>query len=263
MNFLANTMNNMSTEDKAKLGRTGSKLSADGSHLVSIKEFFIGNYDGSPNVQIKFEAADGKSVEWVGNLTTEVNVDDKTGKPVKEVYRLEGKPLVNPQKGDRCDNEATLGKIQNLCKLLGTTVEEAAAAATDAPAKSFGKDISAPTFYTLIGKQLTIVTSFELSLDKDNKRVWKNQVVSMTHMFNATGLSQLEVDTGITEGKALISAIKLAKAPKEQYTDIGYGIKYKDQKSPICLQELKLLGQAGVAPKAEAAVDVNEDEEPF
>ena len=261
-NFLANIMSNLSEQDKAKLGTGGgTKINSAGSHLVTISEFFVGEYDGKPNVSIKFESADGKSVEWTGNLTSEVQYKD--GAPTRQSYTYQGQPLVNPAEKAPCDNTQTLGKIQNLCKLLGTTIEEASAACVMETVTSFGKQIQAPVYKSLIGKSLTIVTSTQVSVDKKTNKAWRNQVVSMNHLFNADGLSLAEIAAGKTVGTAIDAAVALANRPAEQYADIGYHIKHSDQSNKIAIQELKLVAGTGKEPVANDQTAASEDEDIF
>ena len=257
LNFLARTMSVMSTESKDKLGTVGTKVNTPGAHAVTIDNFFIGEYDGKPNVQIAF-SENGKLVEWIGNLVTQVNYKD--GAPTKKSYTYGGEPLINPAEKAPCDNTQTLGRVKTLFALLGTTIEAESAKAVTQTVKSFGKELEADVYVSMIGKSLTIVTSTELSAN-DKGTPWHNQSVSMDNIFTAAGLSKLESDTGVTEGKALAAAVAVAAEPQAQFADIGYRIKYKDQSDKKCSQELKVLQMGNTIPKP--VVSEEDDGEDF
>jgi hypothetical protein len=64
----------MSDEDKAKLGRSGSKINTAGAHLVTIVEAYeIDNQ----RFCLKLEDAEGKTVDWTGFFKMKVGKDDK------------------------------------------------------------------------------------------------------------------------------------------------------------------------------------------
>ena len=252
MSFINRTMANMSDTEKNKLGTVGTKINTDGSHLVTIVSAYEGAYEGKPNFNVTFEDVNGKQVEWTAYLTKEVGKDDKGVVKAGE-YSVNGVKTQLNNEGDTYDNLKALGEVTNLWKSAGLEADNFGAGTAQGVVKAFGKDITAEIWHGLIGKQVTIVTSFEISLDKDKKRVWKNQKVSGSNFYNAAGLSPMEVQAGKTEPAAINEAIKVAKAPKAQFADIGYGIKFADQKNALCIQELKLLGSAGQVPATESA----------
>lgn len=264
--FILKTHSNLSESEKNKLGTVGTKVNQDGAHLVSIISAYEGEYDNQPNFNITFEDGAGKTVEWTGYLTSKVGKDDKGAVKAGE-YSVNGVKTQLNNEGDIYDNLNTIGYIKNLWKAAGLDADKFGDGIADGPVTAFGKTITAPIWHGLIGQSVTIVTSFELSLDKDKKRVWKNQKVSMANIFNSAGLSLLEVTNGKTEPVAIHEAVKTAKLPKAQFADIGYGIKFSDQKNPLCLQELKLLGMSGTKPSVDtspaAGNDVDDTEEPF
>ena len=249
-------MGNMNNEEKAKLGKTGSKISSDGSHKVVITGCYQGEYDGKPNIAITFNE-DGRDCDWTGYLTATVGKDND-GKVKAGMYSVNGVQTQLNNEGDVYDNLKTVGHIKNLCEICGTTLEAVGASVTEGMVKSFGKDIQAPIYNGLIGKSLTIVTSYQISADKDPKKpAWRNQVVSMENLFDINGLSKLELANGKTEPVAIDGAIKLSQAPAAQYADIGYSIKYKDLKNANCITELKLIanGANKKAPVLEVVAD--------
>lgn len=252
MSFIKRAYANLSDAEKKKIGSVGTRINTDGDHKVKIVTAYEGDYEGQPNFNVTFEDAQGKTVEWTGYLTSEVT--EKDGVVQAGMYSVNGVQTQLNNKGDRYDNLKTMGIVKNLCKIVGTTLEEAAGAITEGNVTAFGKTITAPVWNSLIGKELTIVTSYEITADKkDPKKVYRNQKVSMSNLFTAAGLSQIEVDAGKTEPSAINSIIALAKKPAEQYADIGYGIKFSDKSKAACISELKVIGSAGQAPAVESA----------
>ena len=249
--FLNNLLNNLSDTEKNKLGKSGSKINMAGSHAVSVVSAFEGSYEGKPNFSVTFETADGRNVEWTGYLTSKVGKDNE-GKVKAGMYSVNGVQTQLDNEGDEFDNLKTIGIIKNLWKITGLPEAEFGSGIQSGTVKSYGKDITADVWTSLVGKQLTIVTSFEVSADKkDHKTTWRSQKVSMTNLFNKDGLSQFELDEGKTEAKAINVAVKTAKLPAAEYADIGYGIKYSDKNNASCKQEIKLIAGAGQVPKTE------------
>jgi len=250
MSFIKRAYANLSETEKNKIGVVGTRINSDGDHKVKIASAYEGDYEGQPNFNVTFEDAQGKTVEWTGYLTSEVT--EKDGVVQAGMYSVNGVQTQLNNKGDRYDNLKTMGIVKNLCKIVGTTLEEAAGTITDGNVTAFGKTITAPIWNSLIGKELTIITSYEITADKkDPKKTYRNQKVSMSNLFTATGLSQVEVDAGKTEPSAIHAIVKLAKQPAVQYADIGYGIKFSDKSKAACIQELKVIGSAGQAPAVE------------
>jgi len=254
--FIAKAYSNMGDAEKKKIGVVGTRINSDGDHKVKIVSAYEGDYEGQPNFNVTFEDAQGKTVEWTGYLTSEVT--EKDGAVQAGMYSVNGVQTQLNNKGDRYDNLKTMGIVKNLCKIVGTTLEEAAGTITDGNVTAFGKTIVAPIWNDLIGRELTIVTSYEITADKkDPKKVYRNQKVSMSHLFTATGLSQVEADAGKTEPSAIHAIVKLAKQPAAQYADIGYGIKFSDKSKAACISELKVIASGGQAPAVESASATN------
>ena len=57
MSIIANILNNMSVEDKAKLGKSGVKVNSDGEHKLTIKEAYEITSEGGthPRFVLKME----------------------------------------------------------------------------------------------------------------------------------------------------------------------------------------------------------------
>jgi len=250
MSFLTAAISNMSETDKSKLGKSGStRISNDGSHKVKISSAYEAVYEGSPYFTVEFEDVQGKKAEHTLWLTSKVG--EKDGVVQAGMYPVNGVQTQLNNKGDVYDNVKAMGQIKNLWTICGLDEAKLGEGVVPGKVKAFGKEMDAEIWQSLIGKELTIVTSYEVSADKkDPKKCWRNQKVSMTYLFNKDGLSQFELDEGKTEPKALEAAVKLAKAPAAQYADIGYSIKYSDQNNMACKQELKLLANAGTVPTA-------------
>lgn len=264
MSFIKRTYANMSDAEKNKVGVVGTRISTDGDHKVKIIAAYEGEYDNKPNFNVTFEDAQGKTVEWTGYLTAEVG--EKDGVVQAGMYSVNGVQTQLNNKGDVYDNVRTIGTIKNLWKIAGLEADKFEQAnVTEGNVTAFGKTITAPIWNDLIGKELTIVTSYEITADKkDPKKTYRNQKVSMSNLFTAAGLSQVEADAGKTEPSAINAIVKLAKQPAAQYADIGYGIKFSDKSKAACIQELKVIGNSGQKPEVETtsspAADTNEPE---
>ena len=68
MSIITNIMNSLSEADKAKLGKTGTKVNTDGAHLLTITEAYeIASEGGKyPRFVLKMEDGEGKSIDWTG-----------------------------------------------------------------------------------------------------------------------------------------------------------------------------------------------------
>lgn len=263
VSFIGSAFANMPTEAKDKLGQTGTRINEAGAHLVKIISFYQGDYEGNPNIQITFEDMNGKTVDWSGNLTTTISLN-KDGEPARKSYQYQGKPLTAPKKGDICDNISTFARIKAIMEICGTTVEEASSHVVEEDVESFGKTIKAPVFKSLIGKKLTIVTSTEVSVSKDNK-VYRNQKPTLDYVFNEDGLSTTEISKGVSVESAtqLKAAVELANKPKEPFASIGYGIKYGQENNKLAIAELKLVAHGNNAPVVEDVTEPDEDADIF
>jgi hypothetical protein len=248
MSIILNVVNNMSDEDKARLGRSGTKINTDGSHLVTITEAY--EID-SQRFCLTVEDAEGKTANWTGFFKQKVGKDDK-GVVKSGEYSVNGVKTFLDTEGAEYDNLRTLGQIKNLWKIVGNDEAkfgDGIKAGTVTFAKAGTKAVE--NWGGLIGKQFTAVTSFLITLDADGKRAWRNQDINMDSLFTAACLSQAEVDAGKTEPVAINAAVAQAKANPT--------IEYKNRNNKICIQELALVKGAGKAPVAEPATALEED----
>ncbi len=248
MSIILNVMNNMSDEDKAKLGRSGSKINTAGAHLVTIVEAYeIDNQ----RFCLKLEDAEGKTVDWTGFFKMKVGKDDKGVVKAGE-YSVNGVKTFLDTEGAEYDNLRSIGQIKNLWKIVGNDEATFGAGITKGTvtfAKAGTKEVE--HWKGLVGKQFTAVTSFLVTLDTDGKRTWRNQDINMDAMFTKDRLSQTEKDAGKTEPVAIDAAIATALA--------NPSIEYKNRNNKICIQELNLIKGAGKAPAIEVATETAAD----
>lgn len=247
MSIILTAMNNMSEEDKLKLGRSGTKINTDGAHLVTIVEAY--EIDDQ-RFHIKVEDAEGKSADWTGFFKMKVGKDDKGVVKAGE-YSVNGVKTYLDVEGAEYDNLRVFGQIKNLWKIAGNDEAQFGAGIKPGTVTFSKAGTKAINQWTgLIGKQITVVTSFLINLDADGKRAWRNQDINMDALFNKDSLSQAEVDAGKTEPVAINAAIAAAKA--------NPSIEYKNKNNKICMQELSLVKNAGKPPVTEK-VDTAED----
>lgn len=251
MSIIMNAINNMSESDRAKLGKTGTKINIDGEHLLTIVEAYeIDNQ----RFYLKCEDSEGKTIEWTGFLKQKVGKDDKGAVKAGE-YSVNGiKTYLNDENAEY-DNLRVIGQINNLWKIVGL------------PTDKFGQGIQAGTvtfahkgtknverWTALIGKQFTGISSYLVTLDEEGKKAYRNQDLNMSALFSKNRLSQAEIDAGKTEPVAIEAAVKAAKE--------NASIEYKNRANKICMQELQLIKSGGKAPIVEdttATKTVDED----
>lgn len=248
MSIITQIMGNMSDEDKARLGRTGTKINTDGAHLVTITEAYeIDNQ----RFCLTVEDAEGKTANWTGFFKQKVG-KDKDGAVKAGEYSVNGVKTYLDTEGAEYDNLRTIGSIKNLWKIVGND-EAQFGAGIQAGTVTFSQagTKAVENWTALVGKQFTVITSFLITLDKDGKRSWRNQSMNMDALFNAAGLSQAEVDAGKTEPVAINAVVEQAKA--------NPAIEYKNRNNKVCIQELNLVKGAGKAPVVETATESAED----
>ena len=250
-NFLTAAVSQLNEEQLNKLGKqTGTRINKPGSHLVTIKEAYQHSYEGTPNFNLVFVDAIGKTAE--AHLTLSVALGNR--KPGK--YNVNGVPTEVSDPKTMIDNEKALGQLIELWELCGLDKATFGAGAVEETVIAFGEETTVLMFKPLVGKQLTIVTSSEVSVNKkakgSDRKTYTNQKVSMSNLFNKDELSLFELSQGITEPKAINAAIKLTELPKEDFSDVGYGIKYGDENNADCRKELKIIAMSGKVPVTES-----------
>lgn len=246
MSIITNIVNSLSDADKAKLGKTGTKVNTDGDHLLTITEAYEIVSEGGkfPRFVLTAEDSEGKTINWTGFLKQKVGKDDKGVVKAGE-YSVNGVKTYLDTEGAEYDNIRVIGQINNLWKVCGLD------------AAQFGAGIKASTvtfpdkgtqpieeWTALIGKKFTGVSAYVVSLDQTKTKVYRNQELNMDALFNAAGLSIAEVESGKTEPVALPAAVKAAKA--------AASIKFSDRANKLCIQELKLIQGNGTVPAVES-----------
>ena len=255
MSIVNNMMAGMSEEDKNKLGKSGTKINSDGQHLVKIIEAYEIGGTEMPRFYIKMEDSEGKTIDETLFLKQKVG-KDKDGNVKTGEYFVNGVKTQLDTEGMEYDNVRALGQIKNLWKIVGNDPATFGAGVTPGTITFAQKGTQAIENWTnLIGKSLTIVSSYYISLDKDGKKAWRNQAINMDSLFTQAGFSQAEVDAGKTEPVAIIAAEAAAKA--------NAGIEFKNKNNRVCMTELKLVNGAGTVPIKEAVTAEVDGEDPF
>lgn len=247
MSIIANILNNMSAEDKAKLGKSGVKVNSDGEHKLTIKEAYeIASEGGThPRFVLKMEDTEGKTIEWTGFLKQKVGKDDKGVVKAGE-YSVNGVKTYLDTEGAEYDNVRVIGQLNNLWKVVGLDPNQFGAGikADTVTFPTKGK-VAVESWTALIGKQFTGVSSYVISADeKDANKCWRNQELNMDALFNVNRLSIAEVEAGKTEPTAIVEAVKKAKA--------AASIKFNDRNNRACIQELKIIQGSGTIPAVES-----------
>lgn len=249
MSIIKNILNNMSAEDKAKLGKTGVKINTDGEHKLTIKEAYeITSEDGAhPRFVLKCEDSEGKTIEWTGFLKATVGKDPTTGKVKAGEYSVNGVKTYLDKEGAEYDNVRVVGQLNNLWKVVGLDPNQFGAGIKPATVKFPTKgEVAIESWTAFVGKSFTGISSYVLSADeKDANKCWRNQELNMDALFTTDRLSLAEVESGKTEPVAIIEAIKKAKAAAK--------IKSSDTANRACIQELKIIQSGGTVPPVEAA----------
>ena len=247
MSIISNIMNSMSEADKAKLGKTGTKVNTDGAHLLTITEAYeIASEGGKyPRFVLKMEDGEGKSIDWTGFLKQTVGKDDKGVVKAGE-YSVNGVKTYLDKEGAEYDNIRVIGQINNLWKVVGLDPTQFGAGIV-AGTVTFPDKGTQPceNWTALIGKKFTGVSSYLISLDQAKTKAYRNQELNMDALFTAAGLSLAEVEAGKTEGTALDVAVKAAKGAAK--------IKFSDKMNKLCIAELKLVQSNGTVPATESA----------
>ena len=241
-------MGSMSAEDKAKLGRVGTKVNTDGAHSLTIVEAYeIASEGGAyPRFVLKMEDQEGKTLDWTGFLKQQVGVDEKTKAVKAGEYSVNGVKTYLDKEGAEYDNLRVIGQINNLWKIVGLDANQFGAGIKPSTVTFPEKGTQAIESWTaFIGKKFTGVTSYVISMDKEGKKAWRNQEINMNALFTADGLSLAEKEAGKTEGTALAAAVTAAKAAAT--------IKHNDKNNKIAIQELKLVQSGGTVPTTESA----------
>lgn len=257
MSIITSIMNNLSAEDKEKLGRVGTKINTDGEHLLTIVEAYEIASEGGvyPRFTLKCEDGEGKTIDWSGFLKAKVSKDDKGVVKAGE-YSVNGVKTYLDKEGAEYDDLKVVGQIKNLWKICGLDPKQFGAGVRPSTVTFPSKGtVAIESFVPLIGKQFTGVSHYIIVVDeKDPAKAWRNQELDMNTLFTANGLSAAEQEAGKTEGTALALAVKAALARK---ADASKTIKGKDKNQKACLQEWKLLQSSDKIPIVEAVPTIS------
>lgn len=250
MSIIANILNNMSADDKAKLGKSGVKVNSDGEHKLTIKGAYEVTWTSEkgtfPTFVLKMEDAEGKTIEWSEFLKQKVGKDDKGVVKAGE-YSVNGVKTYLDKEGAEYDNVRVIGQLNNLWKVVGLDPNQFGAGikADTVTFPTKGK-VAVESWTALIGKQFTGISSYEISANKDkSKEPWKNQKLNMDALFTIDRLSLAEVEAGKTEPTAIVEAVKRAKA--------NITIVNSDKTDPSCIKLKKILESGGTVPVVESA----------
>lgn len=250
-NIIQSIMSNLSESDKKRMGQGGSKVNKDGAHLLTITEAYLID----TRFVLKCEDTEGKSIDATMFLQKEVG--EKDGVVQVGEYSVNGVMTQLNNKGDKYDDLYSLGMIKNLWTITGNAPEafgQGMEAGTVTYANAGVKEVN--HMKQLIGKQFTAVSQYEISMDKNGKKAWRNQKLLMSTLFNAQGFTAAEAAKGATETTKLNESVAWAVAnPK---------IKFSDQNNKIAITELKLIQVKGTTPTVtNKAVADDQDEDIF
>ena len=254
--FFNKAYNTMSTANQAKMGSVGTKINSDGSHSVKIQQAYESkSKTGKPTFNVVFVDSEGKTAEWTAWLEDTVGKDAE-GKVRAGVYTRNGVEMQMDDENDIKDNTYAMGHMKNLWKATGLDEAGIGTNIVQVSKTLYGEVQQVEEWKDLIGKEVTIVTSYEISAKAGGKGgVWRNQLVNSKSWFNKEGLSLAEVKNGVTDPISLPIAVKEAKANAK--------IKFSDKTNKDCIAELKAIksvGKSGVPAVESKASDDSDDE---
>ena len=206
-----NEYNSMSKEEQDSLGKTGSKISKSGAHLVTVDS--MTEYDES-RVKIIFKDSNNMTVEYVGFLTS------------KDPSKLEATV------------KRVMSQLTNICKAAGTDLKKVLASGKPGTETKKNGDTMDVTKYTAIaGKKLHIITYTEISADdKDANKAWANQVVNVFQFFDTKKRNGVEISADAEVGTTMETAAEEAQARFE--------INYKHTANKACITKLAQLQES-------------------
>jgi len=210
MSSLLDMYQDLSTEDKEKLGKQSSKIRTPGCHLVEIVEAV--EIDGN-RIRVDFKTAAGETADWTGWLTTK----DSDGNTIPKT--------------------STLSQLTYICNAVGLKIADVLGRTKDVakPSKK-NPDARGLEFTALAKKKLYITTTTVIEGD-DNKpeTVYVKQEVNPFKFFDTKKRNALEIASKAPEGVTMETADAEAKAALE----IGY--KFTD--NAACERKFKELSE--------------------
>ena len=192
MSKLLEQYNNMSQDDKERIGKVSARIKNPGCHLVSIVE--AAEIDGN-RIKVDFKTDAGETADWTGFLETK----DASGAMVP--------------------NQHTMSQFTFICKAAGLTLQQALGQ-TKEVTKSFKKgDVTAEVFTGLTKKKLYITTTTVLEGDDKNPdRCYVKQEVNPFKFFDTKKRTTLEIDSKAAEG----TTMEATDAEAKETIEIGY-----------------------------------------
>ena len=210
MSSLLNMYQDLSTEDKDKLGKQSSKIRTAGCHLVEIVEAV--EIDGS-RIRVDFKTASGETADWTGWLTTK----DSDGNVIPKT--------------------STLSQLTYICNAVGLKISDVLGRTKDVakPSKK-NPDARGLEFTSLAKKKLYITTTTVIEGDKDKpETVYVKQEVNPFKFFDSKKRNALEIAAKAAEGVTMDSADEEAKA------DLKIAFKFTD--NVACERKYKELSE--------------------
>ena len=208
---LLDKYNNLTTEQQNALGKTSSKISKPGTHLVTIEKFCV--IDDS-RVKVDFKDASGLTIDYTGFLTN------------KDPSKVEATV------------QRVMSQLTSMCNAAGLELKKVLSKSTiGTETTKAGKDMSVESYPTAVGKKLYITTYTEIEQDdKDANKAWARQVVDVFKFLDVKKRTGLEIQTDADEGLTFEATNEEAKTRFE--------INYKHTNSPACIAKLAQLTEA-------------------
>ncbi|MEA3370854.1 MAG: hypothetical protein U9Q40_05900, partial [Campylobacterota bacterium] len=167
----------LSKEELDSLGKTSSRISKAGAHLVKIKSALEIN---DQYIKIEFEDKAGLTAEYTGFLDS-----TKDGVTSDNIY-----------------TQNTMTFIAKACGFDNAAKACAKTKQTTVTFKSGEKD--AESFTSLVGKELYILTTSEIEADdKDPKKTYVKQKVNEKKFFDKLKRNSIEIASDADEGLTL------------------------------------------------------------
>jgi len=223
MSSLLSMYQELSTEDKEKLGKQSSKIKTAGCHLVEITE--AAEIDGN-RIRVDFKTASGETADWTGWLTTK----DSDGNTIPKT--------------------STLSQLTFICNAVGLKIADVLGRTKDVakPSKK-NPDARGLEFTALAKKKLYITTTTVIEGDdKKPETVYVKQEVNPFKFFDIKKRNALEIASKAAEGVTMESADAEAK------TEIKIGYKFTD--NAACERKFKELTEKMHAANPSATTGV-------
>ena len=223
MSSLLSMYQDLSTEDKDKLGKQSPKIRTAGCHLVEIVEAV--EIDGS-RIRVDFKTAAGETLDWTGWLTTK----DTDGNVIPKT--------------------STLSQLTYICNAVGLKISDVLGRTKDVakPSKK-NPDARGLEFTALAKKKLYITTTTVIEGDENKpETVYVKQEINPFKFFDAKKRNALEIASKAAEGVTMEIADAEAKAELK--------IHYKFTDNAACERKFKELSEKMHAANPSSSVGV-------